>query len=95
MGIMSLLVKTRCIETKHVCMDLMMFPLETGFCWRLNELIRVKWPVGCTVGLGTPGNLISGVIYVAGENIFLLGKGPCECIQGSAFLEVAHFLSRL
>lgn len=65
----------------------MWFLLKTEFCCRLNELIRMKWPVGCTVDLGTPCTFISGVNYVAGENVLFLGKGP----QGSALKEMHYF----
>lgn len=89
-SIMVLLVKTCCIETKHVCMGLMRYPLETEFCWKFNELIRVKWPVGCSVGLGTPGDCISGVFMWLGK-IFSSWEGTMgvhsrKCIPWSSTL---------
>lgn len=50
----------------------------------------MKWPAGCTVDLGTPRTFISGSIYVAEENLFLLGKRP----QGSVLKEMHYFEER-
>lgn len=53
---------------------------KSEFCCRLNKLIRVQWPVGCTVDLGTSYAFVSGGIYVAGEKPFPPREGTSgEC----------------